>query len=178
MKNVLDIYLKENGTNRTKLAKKSNISERELKKLTRKDPENYSADIMVAISQEVGATPGQILDRMLVIRNSDLLYHATTMDEFVEKIDEQEDEFILDGNFTQFVNKIENIIEFENRYVSGNLMYPVYGSGNSFLYELFKKLTIRNNKEMEKLEKKILFNYKMKTLNDHQTLFRNKILDY
>lgn len=178
MKNVLDIYLKENGTNRTKLAKKSNISERELKKLTRKDPENYSADIMVVISQEVGTTPGQILDRMLVIRNSDMLYHATTMDEFVEKIDEQEDEFILDGNFTQFVNKTKNIMDFEDKAVRGNPIYPGYATGNSFLYQFLKKLTSKDDKEMQKLEQKILDNYKMKILNDHQTLFRNKILDY
>ncbi|OFI50545.1 hypothetical protein BG261_01335 [Floricoccus tropicus] len=178
MKNVLDIYLKENGINRVQLAKKSNISERELKKLTRKDPENYSADILVAISQEVGVTPGQILDRMLVIQDSDMLYHATTMDEFIKKIDEQEDEFVLDGNFTQFVNKTKNIMDFEDRAVRGNPIYPGYGTGNSFLYQFLKKLTSKDDKEMQKLEQKILDNYKMKILNDHQTLFRNKILDY
>ncbi|OFI50546.1 hypothetical protein BG261_01340 [Floricoccus tropicus] len=177
MKNVLDIYLKENGTNRTQLVGKTNISEKALAKTSKRDPEDYSADIVVAISEEVGATPGQILDRMLVIRDSDMLYHATNFEELKQKVDEQEDEFVLEGDFYDFVKKIKASTLSERETLGFNYGSNGWGDFAAFVLHRFKN-NMSREKESKNLQQKISKLYNIKILNKKESLFRLRQLDY
>ncbi|URZ86797.1 helix-turn-helix transcriptional regulator [Floricoccus penangensis] len=99
MKNVLDIYLKENGKDISQLMGRLNVSKKSLSEIGKTDPENYSVDTIVAIAKEMAVAPGIALDRMLEIRDTDVFYHIKSIDELKQKVKEQEDEFILEGNF-------------------------------------------------------------------------------
>ncbi|OFI50543.1 hypothetical protein BG261_01325 [Floricoccus tropicus] len=175
MKNVLDIYLKDNNTNRYEVAKRANISEQTLSKASKRDPETYTAKTLIAIGKGIGATAGQVLDNLLAIRDSGKLYHATNISELRQKVREQEDEFILEGDFKELIQKIKTSIDFEDKYVRNDFIFPVFEYEGSVLFRVLKKnSSTKDEKVIKKLEKDIVNSYKIKILNDSETLFRLK----
>ncbi|OFI46652.1 hypothetical protein BG262_02285 [Floricoccus penangensis] len=183
MKNVLDIYLKENGKDRSQLMERLNVSKKSLSEIGKTDPENYSADTIVAIANEMAVAPGIALDRMLEIRDTDIFYHVKSIDELKQKVKEQEDEFILEGDFSDLFNSPSKIENFEKKYDSYyNNVYPrrkTFLTNSQELGIILKSFSPTEGIiHTMILQEKILYLYMIKILNKNQLFFRLRQLDY
>ncbi|WP_261806774.1 helix-turn-helix transcriptional regulator [Lapidilactobacillus luobeiensis] len=173
MKNVLDIFLKQNGLTRYDLSKKVGISEQTLSKASKRDPETYSGKTLIAISKGTNHSPGEVLDQLLTIRDSDLLYTASNLKEIRQKVKEQEDEFIIQGEFNSILKDIKKSTLSENEQLGFNL--GTAGLGTSVVWIINRIFnSIDSNKEEENLKTDIAMLYQIKLLNSNEAKLRLK----
>ncbi len=177
MKNILDIFLKQNGMTRYDLSKKVGISEQTLSKASKRDPETYSGKTLMAISRGTDYSPGEVLDQLLTIRDSDLLYIASNLKEIRQKVKEQEDEFIIQGEFNSILKDIKKSSLSEKEQLGFNLGSA--GVGTSMVWIINRVLnSFGSNKEEENLKSDISMLYQIELLNSNEAKLRLKQLDY
>lgn len=177
MKNVLDIFLKQNDMTRYDLSKQVGISEQTLSKASKRDPETYSVKTLVAISSGTGYSPGEVLDKLLAIRDSDIVYVASTLKEIRQKVNEKEDVFIIRGEFSSLMKEIKQSSLSEAEELGFQLGM---GGAGSYLVWIINRIinSFGSNKEEENLKDDIMTLYTIELLNSSEAKLRLKQLDY
>lgn len=177
MKNVLDIFLRENNMTRYDLSKRVDISEQTLSKASKRDPETYTARTIVAIAKGTNRSPGEVLDRLLQIRDSDILYEVTTLSELKQKVKEQEDEFIVKGDFRDLMKEIEGSKLSESAELS--LQFGGGWLGTMAVRGILRIINSHeDNPKLEHLKQDIAELYKIIFIDQNQAKLRLKQLDY
>lgn len=177
MKNCLDIYLQHHAMTRYDVSKKSGVSEQTLSKASKRNPNTLTAKTLIAISKGTGESPGEVLDALLKILESDELYIVTTLVELRQKINEQEDEFIVRGEYRELLKEIENSRLSEESLLGFQL--GSRGMGDLIVWGLNRvRQTLADNPKMEKLKQDILDLYQLKIMNGTEMKLRLKQLDY
>ncbi|MBO0452262.1 helix-turn-helix domain-containing protein [Candidatus Enterococcus murrayae] len=177
MKNVLDIFLQKQGLTRYDLSKSAGISEQTLSKASKRDPETYSSKTIIAIAKGTEHSPGEVLDALLQIRDSDELYQVTTLNELLQKVREKEDQFIVKGEFNELLKEIERSRISETAELGFQ-----YGSGGLGTIAVYKILRILNSfgdeTKLENLKQDIGTLYTIEFIDKNNVKLRLKQLDY
>ncbi|MDH6365647.1 transcriptional regulator with XRE-family HTH domain [Enterococcus sp. PF1-24] len=177
MKNVLDIFLKENHMTRYDVSQQANVSEQTLSQASKRDPESLSGKTLIAIAKGTKKTPGEVLDRLLQIRDSNQLYEVDTLSELRKKVREQEDEFLVKGDFRQLVKEIKRSRLSEEVELAANIGSK--GAMPSTLWFLNRVLNaFTDDTKMKNLKQDIGDLYQIQFINPEQAKLRLKQLDY
>ncbi|MFW3576979.1 helix-turn-helix domain-containing protein [Vagococcus fluvialis] len=175
MKNTLDIFLKQYDMTRYDLSKKANISEQTLSKAAKRDPETYTAKTLITIAEGTNHTPGEVLDQLLMIRDSDQLYIASNLKEIKQKVREQEDEFIIRGEFNAILKEIKQSGLSESVQLAFDL--GSNGMGSPMVWLINRVMNaMSGNKEEENLKTDIATIYDIELLNSNEAKLRLKQL--
>ncbi|MGM0168445.1 hypothetical protein IGI39_004200 [Enterococcus sp. AZ135] len=177
MKNVLDIFLQKKGLTRYDLSKSVGISEQTLSKASKRDPETYTSKTIIAIANGTSNTPGEVLDALLQIRDSEELYHVATLNELRQKVKEQEDQFIVTGDFHELLKEIDRSRISETAELGFQ-----YGSGGLGTIAVHKILRIMNafgdDTKLENIKQDIAALYSIEFIDKNNVKLRLKQLDY
>lgn len=177
MKNVLDIFLKQNQMTRYDLSKKVGISEQTLSKAAKRDPKTYSVKTLVAIASGTGYSPGEVLDKLLAIRDSEAVYIASTLKEIRQKVKEKEDVFIIQGEFSSLAKEIKQSSLSESAELGFQL--GMGGAGSYVVWAINRMInSFGGKKEEENLKDDIMTLYTIKFLNSSEAMLRLRQLDY
>lgn len=153
MRGILDIYLKNLGTTRYEVSKRSGISEQALSKANKRDPKSYTVKTVELIASAVGKSAGEVLDSLVEIRDCNILYKATTLRELEQKVADKEDEFLVEGEFAKIIKEAKEgqLSEMAQTW------FAVGSSGSGtilawFITELLCIFDKKNNPKTERLK--------------------------
>lgn len=174
MKNVLAIYLQEKGLTREDILKNEVFSEHKLAKVSKCDPENYSEETLNSLSEELNVASDALLMDLKKIRDSDALFDVTTADELKQKVKEQEDEFLVKGDFRELMKEIKRSQVSETAELGFEL-----GSGTILAQGGLRVLNLfEDDRKLENLKQNIGHLYTIDFIDDDQAKLRLKQLDY
>lgn len=177
MKNVLAIYLQEKGSTREDLLKNEVFSEHKLAKVSKCDPENYSEETLNSLSEELNVASDALLTDLKRIRDSDALFEVTTADELKQKVKEQEDEFLVKGDFRELMKEIKRSQVSDTAELGFELGSG--GSGTILVQGVLRVLNLFEvDQKLENLKQNIGHLYTIDFINDDQAKLRLKQLDY
>lgn len=177
MKNVLAIYLQEKGLTREDILKNEVFSEHKLAKVSKCDPENYSEETLNSLSEELNVASDALLMDLIRIRDSDALFDVTTADELKQKVKEQEDEFLVKGDFRELMKEIKRSQVSEAAELGFELGSG--GSGTILAQGFLRVLNLfENDRKLENLKQNIGYLYTIDFIDDDQAKLRLKQLDY
>lgn len=177
VKNVLDIYLKEKGLSREAFLKNEAFSEQKLAKVSKRDPENYSEETLNSLSEELNVASDVLLTDLKRIRDSDALFEVTTADELKQKVKEQEDEFLVKGDFRELMKEIKRSQVSETAELGFELGSG--GSGTIVARGILRVLNLfENDRKLENLKQNIGHLYTIDFINEDEAKLRLKQLDY
>lgn len=177
MKNVLAIYLQEKGLTREDILKNEVFSEHKLAKVSKCDPENYSEETLNSLSEELNVASDALLMDLIRIRDSDALFDVTTADELKQKVKEQEDEFLVKGDFRELMKEIKRSQVSEAAELGFELGSG--GSGTILAQGFLRVLNLfENDRKLENLKQNIGYLYTIDFINEDEAKLRLKQLDY
>lgn len=177
MKNVLAIYLQEKGLTREDILKNEVFSEHKLAKVSKCDPENYSEETLNSLSEELNVASDALLMDLKKIRDSDALFDVTTADELKQKVKEQEDEFLVKGDFRELMKEIKRSQVSEAAELGFELGSG--GSGTILAQGFLRVLNLfENDRKLENLKQNIGYLYTIDFINGDEAKLRLKHLDY
>lgn len=177
MKNSLDILLQQNGLNRTDFAKKVGSTEKEVSNILKNNHGTYTEKELLMISQGINCSTEQVLNQLLKIKNDDVLYVASTIEEIRQKVTEQDDEFIISGEFNSILKDVEKstLSEIEEM----GFLVGSRGSGSIATWLIDRVMNhFGSNSQLENLKSDIAKLYKIKFISLYEAKLRLKQLDY
>lgn len=177
MNNVLDIYLKKKELTRSDLLKNGEISEHKLAKISKKDPATYSDKTINLLAAELNVTANELLADLEEIRDNDELFEVTNADELKRKVKEQEDEFLVKGDFRELMKEIKRSQVSETAELGFELGSG--GSGTILAQGVLRVLNLFDaDPKLENLKQDIGHLYTIDFINEDQAKLRLKQLDY
>ncbi|KAF1303070.1 helix-turn-helix transcriptional regulator [Enterococcus saccharolyticus] len=179
MKSILDIFLQEQGKTRYEVSKATGISEATLSKANKRSPETYTVKTVATIAQAVNQTPGDVLNQLIQIRdNPNRLYLVTTMTELKQRVKEQEDEFLIQGDFSELLTEVKR----EQLSETAMLGFQVGsgGQGDTMAWLIMRILNLfgKNDTDRENLKQDISTLYLISSLDDDKVKLQLKQLVY
>lgn len=179
MRGILDIFLKSKHLTRYDVAKKTGISEQTLSKANRRDPETYSVKTIVTVAEAVEETPGQVLNELIAIRDSDQLYEATTFKELQQKVKSQEEVFLVKGDFRVFLKEVENSRLSESAELGFYLGSSGMGKTTTwYITRILNLFAPASEREKENLKQEIIALYTTEFIDQTTAKSTLKQLDY
>lgn len=177
MRGILDIYLKNLGTTRYEVSKKSGISEQALSKANKRDPKSYTVKTVELIASAVEKSAGEVIDGLVEIRDCNILYKATTLRELEQKVADQEDEFLVEGEFAKIVKQAKESQLSE----TAETWFAVGSRGSGtvlawFITELLCIFDKKNNPKTERLKHSLSTLYDFEFLDEHTVKLKLKII--
>ncbi|SJZ41856.1 Cro/C1-type HTH DNA-binding domain-containing protein [Pilibacter termitis] len=179
MKSILDIFLKEHGKTRYEVAKNSGVLETTLSKANRRDPETYTVKTISGIAKAVNKTPGEVLDRLIEIKESDELYVVTTFSELKQRVKEQEDEFVIKGDLHGLIRELER--ERLSETVELGFQIGTRGLGATQMWIITRIVNLFedvSNREREIMKQDISTLYRTEFIDETTAKLRLKQLGY
>ena len=177
MKNVLAIYLQKHGLTRIDLLRSGKLSEAQLARISKRDPEKYSVKTLDALAKELDVNSDELLADLKNIRDSQELYEVTDMNELRQRVKEQEEEFLVKGDLRELLKEIKpsQVSEMaETGFVLG-----AGGSGSLGARGVLRVINFfEEDSKTENLKQDIAQLYTIKFIDEAVAKLRLKQLDY
>lgn len=160
--NYLDLYLQKNNCKRYDVYKKSGISQQSLATYTNKQIEKYPAKLLIALSQTLNKTPGDVLNELLTLESENSLFEAFNPPELLSGLNHKYDTIIIRGKYCSEIYTLmkSQILEYELMGGSLDVTILIYAISS------IKTLFSNPNKKIEKEIEKKLKSYEIKEVSD------------
>lgn len=177
MKNVLDIYLQKHGLTRIDLLRSGELSEAQLARISKRDPEKYSVKTLDALANELNVNSDELLADLKNIRDSQELYEVTDMNELRQRVKEQEEEFLVKGDLRELLKEIKRSQVSEMAETGFDLGSS--GSGSLGARGVLRVINFfEEDSKTENLKQDIAQLYTIKFIDEAAAKLRLKQLDY
>lgn len=177
MKNILAIYLKKKQLTRSDLLKSGAITERQLAKISKRDPDKYSKKMVELLAVELNIESEKLLAELKTIRDSDELYAVTNTDELRQMVSEQEEAFLVRGYFRELMKEIKQSGISEPAELG--FAVGAGGLGSLATHGILRVMNFfEEDSQLENLKQDIAQLYTIEFINKEEAKLRLKQLDY
>ncbi|WP_251867064.1 XRE family transcriptional regulator [Enterococcus malodoratus] len=177
MKNILAIYLKKKQLTRSDLLKSGAITERQLAKISMRDPDKYSKKMVELLAVELNIESEKLLAELKTIRDSDELYAVTNTDELRQMVSEQEEAFLVRGYFRELMKEIKQSGISEPAELG--FAVGAGGLGSLATHGILRVMNFfEEDSQLENLKQDIAQLYTIEFINKEEAKLRLKQLDY
>ena len=173
--NYLDLYLQRNKIKRYDVHKKTGISQQLLSTHKYKSIEKYSTKVILALSQTLEKTPGQVLDELIELEKNTPNFEAFNPQDLLLGLKENYPTIVIKGAYCKEINKV-----IKNNTRDPLLPFPepmtfIFLELIPYAIQSVKDLFSGNDKINIDIEKNLI-NYKAKEIcEDYIILEINKI---
>lgn len=177
--NLMDILLKKRQLTRYDVAKQSGISQQTLYSANKKAAESYSGKVLIALSQVMTESPGEVLDELIAIEKSREIYRAVNFQELKIAMESKTPRFIATGEVYQAILAISKTQLSETE----RLGFDLGSNGTGRIFEsLLNKFWDFQDKsltaETAKIKRQLIATYDFKRLSQNEIEVSLKSLTY